>query len=252
MGKLWKFLHYHADRAWEGIWQAIVLWALALGGGPAFVWGLFKRLGASMDIALYAGILFALLAAMVVIFFRRHAKMMVIVKELQAKLPPVSSDSKTQPSPALVPRLQTIVVVVLGILVLVLVLLGLISGLSNTGVSQPAVSMPDAGTGPVAIFNGFDDVQKKILRTMWEHQSKMGYSQTWGLPIVTETPALPGFVLPEYVEFYTHLEPLVKQGYVSCRYWEQLKHKYCILVDSGIILMSSIGDLIHGPPYILP
>jgi hypothetical protein len=87
---------------------------------------------------------------------------------------------------------------------------------------------------------------------MWEHQSKMGYSQTWGLPIVTETPQLPGYVLPEYIEFYAHLEPLVKQGYVSCQYWEELKHKYCILRDNGILLMSSIGDLIHGPPYILP
>jgi hypothetical protein len=234
----------------EGVWQWIICYFIFTPGAWAGATVTLRHYGTPMITALLVGGGLAAPVALAIAFFRNHTKMMVIVRELQSKLPPAPADLKTQSGSTVPPRLGPIVILILaGLSVLLIVML--VRGPRD--VSTPAVVVtPDAGTGPVAIFNGFDDVQKKILRTMWEHQSKMGYIQTWGLPIVTETPALPGYILPEYVEFYAHLEPLVKQGYVSCRYWEQLKHKYCILVDSGIILMSSIGDLIHGPPYILP
>lgn len=99
-----KLVVWHARSAWESVWQGFV-WAGALAVAGA-VGGLLKRLGASVDIAVYASLLFFLPSAVVVIFFRRQTKIMKIVNELRAGNSPqlpattvITPDEKSSAAP---------------------------------------------------------------------------------------------------------------------------------------------------------
>jgi len=84
-----KVMVWHARSAWESVWQGLI-WAGALAVAGAVV-GLLKRLGASVDIAVYAGLLFFLPSAVVVIFLRKQTRIIKIVSELQSAVAPLLS-----------------------------------------------------------------------------------------------------------------------------------------------------------------
>jgi hypothetical protein len=101
-------------------------------------------------------------------------------------------------------------------------------------------------SGPAYSFRGMDEVQKKVMRTLWEFQKQAqqlgpGYERRFPMRID------PG--MAEYWEFQPHLDPLTKAGYINCLFSDGTRGQFCILDNPGITFMQSIGDLAKGPTY---
>jgi hypothetical protein len=207
-----------------------------------------------MITALLVGAVLAVPVGLFIAFFRQHAKLMPIVRELQTKLhvqsvPILDStpnvDSSPSPTSASPPHslfpvaavLAALAVLIIGIVILVP---------HSASVSQETASATDGGTGPGDIFNNLEDVQKKILRTMWDYQKQLspGYEKRFIMRIYPET--------FEYLELYPHLDALVKRGYVICTYAVAKQGNVCVIDNGGITFMQSIGSLANGSTYVLP
>lgn len=235
-------MHYHADRAWEGIWQAIVLWVL-VGGGWAAAREFFQKIGATVNVAFYGALVVAIPIALAVIFFQRNARILAMLSRRSddAQTPPpdkLPQDEGPPKKPLFIPWPKA---------------LSIFLALASTIAVVVKITSQVTPEDPKVTFGEFPDVQKKILRTMWIHQKSIQANSGGGF--LYPMPIHPGTA--EYIEFHPHLDALSKHSYIQCNCFDEKAVEkvgikpgcYCYFLADGINMMLSIGELSTGPIY---